>query len=180
MQIWNHTATNETSAFEDLNYESDYLNFSMSSPAHPKNPWIRNGRLAEVFLWATRYRIPGLRELLNLIFHSELACPLPARLFIPHPYGINVGAACVLGENVTLMQQVTLGGKNPYPRPQEIGSDFPQLREGVYVGVGARILGGIVIGEWAIIGANAVVTKDVPARATVVEYNRILKIDSPT
>ena len=151
----------------------------MSAPAHPKNPWIRNGRIAQVFLWATRNRIPVLRPLLNLFLNSDLGCKLPERLFIPHPYGIIVGTFCILGEDVTLMQQVTLGGKKPYGPPDEAENEFPRLRAGVYVGAGAKILGGIVIGEGAIIGANAVVTKDVPAGATVVGYNRILKIDSP-
>ena len=50
----------------------------------------------------------------------------------------------------------------------------PQIEDGVYIGAGAKILGGVRVGRGATIGANAVVTKDVPAGATVVGANRIL------
>lgn len=146
----------------------------MPRAVHPKNPWISNGRLADLSLWATRHRVPILRGLLGALLGTEIGCPLPRRLFLPHPYGIIVGGASELGENVTLMQQVTLGGKDPFCTKTDLAGEYPRLREGVYVGAGAKILGGITIGEWAIIGANAVVTKDVPAGATVVGFNRII------
>jgi serine O-acetyltransferase len=51
----------------------------------------------------------------------------------------------------------------------------PILKEGVYVGPGAKILGHITIGEWSVIGANAVVTSDVPPFSIAVGNNRILE-----
>lgn len=96
---------------------------------------------------------------------------------MPHPYGIIVGKFSEIGNDVTLMQQVTLGGKNPWCAEEDVRGEFPKLKEGVYVGAGARVLGGIEVGEWAIIGANAVVTKDVPAGATVVGYNHVIPAD---
>ena len=64
--------------------------------------------------------------------------------------------------------QVTLGG-----RDLEIGN-MPDVGDGVYLGAGAKILGKLKVGAGATIGANAVVTKDVPAGAVVVGANRIL------
>ena len=54
----------------------------------------------------------------------------------------------------------------------------PILKEGVYVGPGAKILGRITIGEWSIIGANAVVTESVPAYSVVVGHNKVLRMKS--
>ena len=63
--------------------------------------------------------------------------------------------------------QVTLGGR-------DLTSAAPCLEDGVYVGAGAKVLGGVRIGRGATVGANAVVTKDVPAGMTVVGANRLL------
>jgi serine O-acetyltransferase len=52
----------------------------------------------------------------------------------------------------------------------------PKIGHRVYIGAGAKILGPVVIGDDAVVGANAVVTKDVPAGATVVGANRILNV----
>jgi serine acetyltransferase len=66
------------------------------------------------------------------------------------------------------MQQVTLGAKDPERNAAPIVGDH------AYLGAGARILGNVTIGTGAIVGANAVVTRDVPAGARVVGANRIL------
>lgn len=79
-----------------------------------------------------------------------------------------------LSNNVVLMQQVTLGGKNPHLGMETCDDQFPVLEEGVYVGAGAKILGNVTVGKWAIVAANTVVTKDVPAHATVVGFNKIM------
>lgn len=83
-------------------------------------------------------------------------------VFLPHPYGVIVGGPVVLGEHVVLMQQVTLGGKDPHLGDADCEDQFPVLEEGVYVGAGAKILGNVRIGQWFIVAANAVVVKDVP------------------
>jgi len=67
--------------------------------------------------------------------------------------------------------QVTLGGR-------DLTSAAPCLEDGVYVGAGAKVLGGVRIGRGATVGANAVVTKDVPPGMTVVGANRLL--DTPS
>lgn len=79
----------------------------------------------------------------------------------PHPNGVVIHPDVQIGDGCLIMQQVTIGVK------LGIGNDVPHLGQGVDVGAGAKVLGNITIGDYAIIGANAVVVKDVPARAIV-------------
>jgi serine acetyltransferase len=74
----------------------------------------------------------------------------------------------VIGSHVTVMQQVTIGTKNPGDNAA------PVIEDDVYIGAGAKVLGGIRVGRGAIIGANAVVTRDIPPGCTVVGANRIV------
>lgn len=82
-------------------------------------------------------------------------------LLLPHPNGIVIHPAAVIGPNCLLFQQVTLGSGGPK-------AGTPVLGGHVDVGAGAKLLGGITIGDHAKIGANAVVLNDVPAGATAV------------
>ena len=86
-------------------------------------------------------------------------------LFIDHGFTV-IGETAVIGDNVTIYQCVTLGGTNPTTGVP--GKRHPTLLDGVIVGSGAQILGPIVVGSRARIGANAVVTDDVPEGATMV------------
>lgn len=148
----------------------------MSKYTYPKNPVIRNGRWADLYLFLLRKRIKVLAKLVGLILGCEISdnCKIPNHLFLAHTNGIVVGDYTILGENVFLNHQVTLGGKNPHFQGESTKNEYPILEEGVYVGTGAKILGHVTIGEWAIIGANAVITKDVPSYATVVGFNKII------
>ncbi len=93
-------------------------------------------------------------------------------VFIDHGTGLVIGETAVLGDNVTLFQGVTLGGTG-----KERGKRHPTLERNVVVGAGAKVLGSITIGENSIIGANAVVVRDVPPHSTVVGVpGRIAKI----
>ena len=90
--------------------------------------------------------------------------------FVDHGMGVVVGETAKLGDRVTLYHDVTLGGVAP-----SIDSDsqreqkrHPTLEDDVIVGSGAQILGPVTVGKGARVGANAVVTKDVPPGATVV------------
>jgi serine O-acetyltransferase len=83
-------------------------------------------------------------------------------VFIDHGMGVVIGETAEVGDDVTLYQGVTLGGTS-----LEKGKRHPTLEKGVIVGGGAMVLGPITIGERAIVGANAVVVKDVPAGVTV-------------
>jgi len=144
------------------------------TPVHPINPWISNGFLVDLYLYALRKKLRLLRRALETVLNTEIDCPIPAKLFLPHPYGIIVGTTSSLGENVTLMHQVTLGGRDPWCTNTDLSEDYPSLQEGVYVGAGAKILGPVKIGSWAMVGANAVVTKDVPPMHTVVGHNHLI------
>jgi len=85
------------------------------------------------------------------------------RLLIDHGMGVVIGETAVIGDDVTLYQQVTLGGVSLEP-----GKRHPTVEDGVVIGAGAAVLGPFTVGEGARIGANAVVLKDVPAGVTVV------------
>ena len=91
-------------------------------------------------------------------------------LFIDHGMGVVIGETSDIGDNVTIYHMATLGGIAP-----SINSDdqrnikrHPTLQENVVVGSGAQILGTVVVGKNSKIGANAVVTKDVPENAVMV------------
>jgi serine O-acetyltransferase len=84
-------------------------------------------------------------------------------LFIDHGMGLVIGETSEVGDGVTLHQGVTLGGTG-----KERGKRHPTLGNNVYVGVGAKILGAVRIGDDARIGAGAVVLNDVPSNTTAV------------
>lgn len=86
-------------------------------------------------------------------------------LFIDHGFTV-IGETAEIGNNVTIYQCVTLGGTNP--ANGIAGKRHPTLLDNVIVGSGAQILGPITIGQRARVGANAVVTEDVPEGATMV------------
>jgi serine O-acetyltransferase len=87
------------------------------------------------------------------------------RFFIDHGFTV-IGETAEIGDDVTIYQNVTLGGTNPHEG--EAGKRHPTVRDRVVIGSGAQVLGPIVLGEGARVGANAVVTRDVPEGATVV------------
>jgi len=87
------------------------------------------------------------------------------RFFLDHGFSV-IGETAEIGDDVTIYQSVTLGGTNPTAGIG--GKRHPTLSNGVVVGSGAQVLGPIVVGEGARVGANAVVTKDVAPSSTVV------------
>jgi serine O-acetyltransferase len=88
-----------------------------------------------------------------------ITCQLGGGLLIPHPQGIVIHPCAVIGVNCLLFQQVTIGAHNGLT---------PVLGAHVDVGAGAKIIGRAMVHAHARIGANAVVTRDVPAWATAV------------
>ena len=85
--------------------------------------------------------------------------------FIDHGFVV-IGETAEIGDNVTIYQCVTLGGTDP--ANGIAGKRHPTLEDGVILGSGAQVLGPIIVGARARIGANAVVTRDVAAGATMV------------
>lgn len=88
-----------------------------------------------------------------------------ANFFIDHGFVV-IGETAAIGDDVTIYQQVTLGGTNP--TDGIAGKRHPTIGNNVIIGSGAQVLGPIQVGDRARIGANAVVTKDVPEGATMV------------
>ena len=110
----------------------------------------------------------------SAVTSSEIALDarLGTGLALPHPIGIVIHRRAVVGENCMIMHNVTLGTRGP-------GSGVPTLGRGVDVGPGAQILGAVTIGDGAQIGANAVVTRDVPPRAIALGIPaRVVKEDA--
>lgn len=115
--------------------------------------------------WARGVGVPGIsgvvqRRLLRL-FGLELSpgADIGGGLYIAHPSG-SVLAVERMGANVTIIASVTLGTRGDHR--------WPRISDDVFIGSGARVLGGIEIGRGAVVGANAVVIDDVAAGETVV------------
>ena len=83
-------------------------------------------------------------------------------IFMDHATGIVIGATATLGDNVSILQGVTLGGTG-----KEDGDRHPKVRSGVLIGAGAQVLGNIIVGECSRVAAGSVVLKDVPREKTV-------------
>jgi serine O-acetyltransferase len=125
-------------------------------------------RLAH-WLWSAKFHF--LARLLNHLARFLTAIEIHPgavigrNLFIDHGFCV-IGETAQIGNNVTIYQNVTLGGTNPCDGVG--GKRHPTIRDGVVIGSGAKIIGPIELGAGAKIGANAVVTKDIAAEATVV------------
>ena len=81
---------------------------------------------------------------------------------LDHATGLVVGETAVVGNQVSILQSVTLGGTG-----KEEGDRHPKIADGVLISAGAKILGNIYIGEGSKVGAGSVVLQDVPAHTTV-------------
>jgi len=123
-------------------------------------------RLAHLFL---KMKFPVLPRLISHLARFLTGIEIhPAAIigkgfFIDHGMGVVIGETTEIGEDVTLYQGVTLGGTG-----NERGKRHPTLGNHVIVGAGAKVLGGIVVGDHVRIGANSVVLKSIPAHNTVV------------
>jgi serine acetyltransferase/thymidylate kinase len=129
---------------------------------------VDNPLSSRLLLSLSRRDVPILSRLVKVVFNSDLQCRIPSDIHMPHPYGIVIQAQAALGRRITVMQQVTIGAKDP------ADATAPIIGDDVYIGAGARVLGDVRIGDRVVIGANAVVTRDVPAGSTVVGANRII------
>ena len=146
-------------------------------------------RLGVVFLYPSFhvmvfYKIGNILWRYNLKFISRLimhiariftgieihpAAKIGSNFFMDHGLGIVIGETAEIGENVTIYQAVTLGGIMPSVESelQRNQKRHPTIGNNVIIGSGAQILGPINIGDNARIGANSVVSKDVPSDVTV-------------
>jgi serine O-acetyltransferase len=90
------------------------------------------------------------------------AVPVGVGVFVDHATGIVVGATAQIGDNVSILQNVTLGGTG-----KEEGDRHPKIRNGVLLGAGAKVLGNIEIGHCSKVASGSVVLIDVPPNSTV-------------
>ena len=106
--------------------------------------------------------IMGINQIFtNIDIHP--AAVIGKRVFIDHGFGVVIGETAIVEDDVLIYQGVTLGGVS-----LTHGKRHPTIRKGAVIGAGAKILGNIEIGEYAKIGANSVVVKEVPDCSTAV------------
>ena len=134
---------------------------------HPKNPHIANGRVARLMIFFSRHRWPVVARYYQFFFGCDIACALPLTVFFPHLQGIVVHHHTRIGNDVVIGHQVTLGGR-------DLTGEAPVIEDSVYIGAGAKILGAVRVGRGATVGANAVVTRDVPPGGVDCGGNRLL------
>jgi len=98
------------------------------------------------------------------VFQTDIhpAAKLGRGLFLDHATGLVIGSTALVEDNVSILQDVTLGGTG-----KEIGDRHPKIRHGVLIGAGAKVLGNIEVGQCARIAAGSVVLQAVPHHKTV-------------
>jgi serine O-acetyltransferase len=136
-----------------------------TAPPFPPNPIA-----SRVLLWLARKGWHKPLRLVNLLLGCDFYASAPHPVCMPHPNGIVVHSRAQIGRGVTIMHQVTLGERSPAGK-----GGIPTIGDDVFIGAGAKILGDVSVGHGAVIGANAVVTRDVPPGCTVVGFNRLLE-----
>ena len=118
------------------------------------------------FLWRVKLKLLAriysnwVRAVTGIEIHP--AAKIGRRFFIDHGMGVVIGATAVVGEDVMIYHDVTLGA-----RTGGSGKRHPTIGNNVVIGAGDRVLGDISIGDGVKINANVVVTKSVPARTMV-------------
>jgi serine O-acetyltransferase len=124
--------------------------------AHRVSHWLWNqGRETLAFHFQSR-----ISELFQVDIHP--AAKLGSGLFLDHGTGIVIGETAVVGDEVSMLHAVTLGGTGA-----ERGDRHPKIGKGVLLGAGAKVLGNITVGDYAKVASGSVVLKPVPAGCTV-------------
>jgi serine O-acetyltransferase len=124
--------------------------------------------------WLARF-LSHLSRIINGI-EIHPGAKIGKRVFIDHGLGVVIGETSEIGDDCTIYQGVTLGGTSLYKGAKR----HPTLGQGVVVSAGAKVLGGFTIGDFARIGSNAVVLKEVPPNATAVGIPaRIVRAELP-
>ncbi len=135
-----------------------YPGFHILALFHPLAQWLWNHDLHTLArLWAHIGRCATGIEI-----HPQ--AKIGRNLFIDHGMGVVIGQTATIGDNVTIYHGVTLGGKGA----STSGKRHPDIGDNVVIGAGAQVLGAIHIGDNSAIGANSVVTADVPEGVTVI------------
>lgn len=133
-----------------------YFKGFQSLQAHRVAHWLwgRERRSLALFLQSQ------VSEIFSVDIHP--AARIGSGILVDHATGIVIGETSVLADNISIMQGVTLGGTG-----KESGDRHPKVRSGVLIGACAQVIGNVVIGEGAKVGAGSVVLSDVPPHTTV-------------
>jgi len=124
------------------------------------------GYRAANFLWRSNLKLVArifsnwVRTATGIEIHP--AATIGRRFFIDHGMGVVIGATAIIGDDVMMYHDVTLGA-----RTYVQGKRHPTIENNVVIGAGARVIGDITIGHGARISANVVITKDIPAQSTL-------------
>ena len=141
--------------------------------AHRLNHWLWHNGERDFALY--------LQSRSSEVFQTDIhpAATFGHGIFLDHATGLVVGETATLGDDVSMLHHVTLGGSG-----KESGDRHPKVGNGVVIGAGAAILGNIEVGPHARVAAGSVVLKSVPAHATVAgvpaRVVRILETDEPS
>lgn len=105
-----------------------------------------------------------LQSQISEVFTVDIhpAARIGSGILVDHATGIVIGETCVLDDNISIMQGVTLGGTG-----KECGDRHPKIKSGVLLGTGAIVIGNVTIGEGARVAAGSVVLNDVDPHITV-------------
>lgn len=147
-----------------------YKKFITNYLYSPRFRLLLNHRLGKYFFSSKFFLFRQLGSYYKIRMVTKRNCDISYNAHIgknvrmPHPLGIIIGDGVVINDNVMIFQQVTFGshGKN------DKNKNYPTVEKNVKIFAGAKIIGGITIGENAVIGANALINIDVPAGATAV------------
>lgn len=123
-------------------------------------------RLAHrLYKWHLKLIARMISYLTRIITGIEIhpAARIGRRFFIDHGEGVVIGETTIIGDDVLVYQQVTLGGTG-----KDHGKRHPTIGNHVILGAGAKVLGDIIIADYVRIGAGSVVISDVPSHSTVV------------
>ena len=139
------------------------LEFLFNYPGVWAIAWYRVAhRIYRANFKATARMLMGLTQLFtNIDIHP--AARIGRRVFIDHGIGVVIGETTIVEEDVVIYQGVTLGGVSLIE-----GKRHPTVRRGAVIGAGSKVLGNIIIGEEAKIGANSVVVREVPDGSTAI------------
>jgi serine O-acetyltransferase len=138
-------------------YVQPFLFFKgfMALQTHRVGHWMwSHGRQTLAFYLQSR-----VSEVFQVDIHP--AAQLGSGIFVDHGTGIVIGETAVVGDDVSMLHGVTLGGTGA-----ELGDRHPKIGRGVLLGAGAKVLGNITVGDYAKVASGSVVLKPVPAHCT--------------
>ncbi|BAP58726.1 serine O-acetyltransferase [Candidatus Tachikawaea gelatinosa] len=145
-------------------YSTPFLHFKgfHALQIHRINNWLWNNNRRELSIY--------LQNIMSSFFSIDIhpAAQIGYGIMLDHATGIVIGSTTIIENNVSILQSVTLGGTYKKSDYQKNKNRHPLIKEGVFIGAGAKILGNIEIGKNSKIAAGSVILKTVPPNTTAV------------